>query len=191
MSGGEREDVGSYYRCRQPRVHSKCDGVPNYPYIGYESLISASRHGTPSDASPAPVHRLTYLPGLDGLRAVAVLAVLLFHVDPAVLPGGFVGVDIFFVLSGYLITRIIGHQLRSGSFSLLRFYQRRIARIAPPLFVVCVAVLAFAACVFPDQDFAETGSSVAATSLSVLNRKLIFKDSYFRLCPDRLPLLHC
>jgi peptidoglycan/LPS O-acetylase OafA/YrhL len=132
-----------------------------------------------------------YLPALDGLRAVAVLSVLLYHLEPAVLPGGFVGVDIFFVLSGYLITRIIDHDLRAGTFSLWRFYQRRIARIAPALFVMCAVVMAVAAGVYTETDFAGVGSSAAATAASILNLKLIFQDNYFLLSPDTLPLLHC
>ncbi len=146
-----------------------------------------------------PTHRdsgskstpLTYRPALDGLRAIAVLAVFIFHLEPALLPGGFVGVDIFFVLSGYLITRIIHQHLESDSFSLAQFYQRRIARIAPALFVVCVAVLTTAAFVYMQTDFATAGAAVAATAVSALNIKMIFQDNYFKLSPDALPLLHC
>ena len=141
--------------------------------------------------SDSTASRLSYRPALDGLRAIAVLSVCVFHLDPAILPGGFVGVDIFFVLSGYLITRIIHRDLEAGTFSLVHFYQRRIARIAPALFVLCVAVLTFAAFLYTETDVATVGASVAATAASILNLKLIFQDNYFKLSPDTLPLLHC
>ena len=80
---------------------------------------------------------LPYRPDLDGLRAIAVLSVLMFHLDKYWLPGGFVGVDIFFVLSGFLITRLLIKDLDRNSLSLARFYQRRIARLAPMIVVVC------------------------------------------------------
>ena len=146
---------------------------------------------------PSPVgfestaSRLSYRPAIDGLRAIAVLSVFIFHLDPAVLPGGFVGVDIFFVLSGYLITRNIHRELAAGSFSLSHFYQRRIARIAPALFVLCVSVLTVAAFLYTETDLATVGASVAATGASILNFKLIFQDTYNKLSSDTLPLLHC
>ena len=74
---------------------------------------------------------LGYRPELDGLRAVAVASVLLYHLGSPIAPGGFVGVDVFFVLSGFLITRLIAEELRTGEFSLFKFYERRIRRIAP------------------------------------------------------------
>jgi peptidoglycan/LPS O-acetylase OafA/YrhL len=85
----------------------------------------------------------TYRPDIDGLRAVAVLSVLLFHAFPEVLPGGFVGVDVFFVISGFLISGIILAQIADGSFTIQRFYARRIRRIFPALSLVLAAVVAF------------------------------------------------
>lgn len=84
---------------------------------------------------------IQYRPSIDGMRAIAVLAVLIFHLDKSLLPGGFVGVDVFFVISGYLITSIIYDASQSNSFSLSRFYQRRISRIFPVLFTVTIAIL--------------------------------------------------
>ena len=78
----------------------------------------------------------TYRPEIDGLRAIAVLSVVIFHASETVLPGGFVGVDIFFVISGFLITSIIEKEIFSGNFSIFKFYERRIRRIFPPLFTV-------------------------------------------------------
>src|SRR5262249_37672372 len=82
---------------------------------------------------------MTYRRDIDGLRAVAVIAVLLFHFD--YVKGGFVGVDVFFVISGYLITKLINDEVGDGAFSLVNFYFRRIRRIFPALFVVYFVVL--------------------------------------------------
>ena len=82
-----------------------------------------------------------YRPDIDGLRAVAVMLVVLYHAFPQAMPGGFVGVDIFFVISGFLITGIIARELDQRRFSLLGFYNRRIRRIFPALIVVLCAVL--------------------------------------------------
>src|ERR1700761_5638412 len=82
-----------------------------------------------------------YRPDIDGLRAIAVLAVVFYHGFPDVLSGGFVGVDIFFVISGFLITGIIARDLSENRFSLVGFYTRRIRRIFPALIVVLAVVL--------------------------------------------------
>jgi peptidoglycan/LPS O-acetylase OafA/YrhL len=82
---------------------------------------------------------MKYIPGLDGLRAVAILAVLLFHLFPRTFKGGFVGVDVFFVLSGYLITSVVLHDLRTGEFSIRKFYLRRIQRLLPNAICMIVA----------------------------------------------------
>ena len=78
----------------------------------------------------------SYRPDIDGLRAIAVLSVILFHINKEILSGGFIGVDIFFVISGYLITLHIFNDLGKGHFSLIEFYRRRIKRIAPAMLVV-------------------------------------------------------
>ena len=83
-----------------------------------------------------------YIPAIDGLRALAVLSVILFHGFSQFFPGGFVGVDIFFVISGYLITQIIASQISSNQFSFIEFYSRRIRRIFPALILVFIAVYA-------------------------------------------------
>src|SRR5690606_25457253 len=96
-------------------------------------------------------HVGTYRPEIDGLRAVAVVSVVLYHINKAWLPGGFVGVDIFFVISGFLITSIIWRGLEGGTFSLADFYLRRIRRIIPVmLLVVAVTLLAGAFLLLPD-----------------------------------------
>src|SRR3981081_3191730 len=81
------------------------------------------------------VHGLDYRPDVDGLRAIAVIAVVAFHAFPAYFPGGFIGVDVFFVISGFLISTILLKQLRRSTFTLADFYRRRIRRIFPALAV--------------------------------------------------------
>jgi peptidoglycan/LPS O-acetylase OafA/YrhL len=133
---------------------------------------------------------LKYRPDIDGLRAVAVLSVLVFHLNPAWLPGGYVGVDVFFVISGYLITSIIYGEQNSGQFSLSRFYQRRIARIFPLFFIVLAVTLLFASQIYSQQDFSSAGAVAMASALSITNIKMMFQGSYFELSPDAQPLMH-
>jgi peptidoglycan/LPS O-acetylase OafA/YrhL len=99
-------------------------------------------------------------------------------------------VDVFFVISGYLITSIILKQCRAGSFSLLEFYQRRIARIFPAFFTVAVATLLGAAVVYTPQDFASAGANFVSAALSVANLKFMLQGNYFALSPDAQPFLH-
>jgi peptidoglycan/LPS O-acetylase OafA/YrhL len=89
------------------------------------------------------------IPALDGLRAVAVLGVLLFHIYPPALPGGFTGVDVFFVLSGFLITSIILHDIQTGAFSFKEFYLRRIQRLLPNATVTIAATVLLLAFFLP------------------------------------------
>lgn len=131
-----------------------------------------------------------YRPAIDGLRALAVLSVFIFHLDHRWLPGGFVGVDVFFVISGYLITSIILKDCEAGSFSLATFYQRRIARIFPAFFTVALATLAAAAVVYSPQDFASAGANFVATILSAANLKFMLQGDYFAISPDAQPFLH-
>ena len=100
-----------------------------------------------------------YRPDVDGLRAIAVLSVILFHIRAALLPGGFVGVDVFFVLSGYLISRNLLHEIGSGRFSLAEFYRRRVKRIAPALLVVVAFTLAVSQRILLPGDAREAAKS--------------------------------
>lgn len=142
---------------------------------------------TQSEASRRP---LSYRPDIDGLRAIAVSAVLLFHLDRSWLPGGFVGVDIFFVISGYLITGILLKDIESGGFSFLRFYRRRAARILPAQMVTIAATMVAGFFFFGAQDFASLGASSMAAAISLINMKLIFQGNYFAISEDSQPLLH-
>jgi peptidoglycan/LPS O-acetylase OafA/YrhL len=133
-----------------------------------------------------------YRPDIDGLRAIAILFVLIFHISKTLLPGGFVGVDIFFVISGYLITGKITQNLLQKNFSLLDFYSRRIKRIAPPLILVIVVTLIFAQLLMLPEDAKSVGkAAVAAIASSTNIYYAIFQDSsYFAQSSTELPLLH-
>lgn len=133
---------------------------------------------------------LEYRAYIDGLRAVAVISVLLFHFDKRLLPGGFVGVDVFFVISGYLIASIIISECENGKFSFSRFYQRRISRIFPVFFLVSLATLITAYFLYTPQDFASAGAVAIAAAMSVANIKFMLQGNYFQLSPDAQPLLH-
>lgn len=103
-----------------------------------------------------------YRKDIDGLRAIAVLAVITFHANARLLPGGFVGVDVFFVISGFLITGILLKGLTDGSFSFARIYARRVRRIFPALSMLLAAVLAWGWFVLLPDPFEQLGTHVLA-----------------------------
>ncbi len=133
---------------------------------------------------------ISYRPSIDGMRAIAVMSVLLFHLDKRLLPGGFVGVDVFFVISGYLITSIIHADCKDNEFSISRFYQRRISRIFPVFFLVSLSILCAAAAMYSSQDFAKVGAMASASALSIANLKLMVQGDYFKVTDDAQPFLH-
>lgn len=141
-------------------------------------------------SAPLPRQSLQYRPAIDGLRTIAVLSVVIFHFQRDWLPGGFVGVDIFFVISGFLITRILAVEIGNGDFSLARFYKRRIARIMPAFMVVLVATGIAALFVYTDRDIASLGANIVAAAFSVINVKLLLQGDYFTLSALSQPLLH-
>jgi peptidoglycan/LPS O-acetylase OafA/YrhL len=133
---------------------------------------------------------MRYRSEIDGLRAVAVLPVILSHAGFETFNGGFVGVDVFFVISGYLITSILIDELDRGDFSIIRFYERRARRILPALFVVVLACMPFAwAWMMPSQltDFSE---SVMAVVLFFSNILFWLEEGYFSTSSALKPLLH-
>ena len=141
---------------------------------------------------PAPLKTETpHRPEIDALRALAVLAVFIFHLDHRWLPGGFVGVDVFFVISGYLIASGIRRQQQANQFSFLKFYQRRIARLLPAFLATACATLLAARSLYSAQDYASAGASFSAALLSFANHQLLQQGDYFALSPDAQPLLHC
>jgi peptidoglycan/LPS O-acetylase OafA/YrhL len=131
-----------------------------------------------------------YRPDLDGLRGIAVAAVVAYHLDLPFVPGGFVGVDIFFVLSGFLITRLIAAELRAGSFSLVRFYERRIRRIVPALVFVSAATTAMAVGLLLPDELERFASSLVAAAFSVSNVWFFNHSGYFDSGSGTQPLLH-
>jgi peptidoglycan/LPS O-acetylase OafA/YrhL len=131
-----------------------------------------------------------YRPEIDGLRAVAVISVLIFHLNRQWLPGGFVGVDVFFVISGYLITSILYHELIDEEFNFLKFYQRRIARIFPAFFVVAISTIAVAYFLYSEHDLARAGSNLVAASVSLTNIKYMLLGDYFKISLDAEPFMH-
>lgn len=131
-----------------------------------------------------------YIPAIDGLRAIAVLAVILFHAFPRIVPGGYIGVDIFFVISGYLITNIIYIQASVGRFSYLDFYARRIRRIFPALIIVLISVYALGWFVMLADEFKQLGKHIAAGAGFVANWAYWLESGYFDELHELKPLLN-
>jgi peptidoglycan/LPS O-acetylase OafA/YrhL len=131
-----------------------------------------------------------YRADIDGLRAIAVVAVVCFHAVPGALPGGFIGVDIFFVISGFLITQILTQRLNSGAFSFAEFYARRVRRILPALAVVLSFCLAFGWLVLLTDEFRELGLHVLTAGAFVSNLQLWQEAGYFDKTAELKPLLH-
>ncbi len=134
--------------------------------------------------------RPRYRPDIDGLRAVAVLAVVIFHAFPGVIRGGFIGVDIFFVISGYLISTIIFEKLDEGNFSFFEFYARRIRRIFPALLVVLIFASILGWFTLLAHEYKQLGLHIAAGAGFLSNFVLWSEVSYFDNAADTKPLLH-
>lgn len=143
------------------------------------------------DRHPAKslMKNLNYRPDIDGLRAIAVMSVVLFHLDLPI-HGGFVGVDIFFTISGYLIGSIILKESESGRFSFSRFYERRIRRIFPALFAMLAVSSMLAYRVLLPAELEDYAQSVAASVASVSNFLFWSRSGYFDAASNGQPLLH-
>jgi peptidoglycan/LPS O-acetylase OafA/YrhL len=131
-----------------------------------------------------------YRPDIDGLRAIAVLLVVYFHGFPNVVRGGFIGVDIFFVISGFLITGIIARELSENRFSLVGFYNRRIRRIFPALIAVLCVVLLMGWLWLLPHPYAQLASDVFASAAFAANIALMLQSGYFDIESAKKPLLH-
>lgn len=127
---------------------------------------------------------------IDGLRALAVLPVILFHAGFETFSGGFVGVDVFFVISGYLITTIITAELEQGNFSIVNFYERRARRILPALFVVMLACFVVGYFLLMPDEFKNLGQSFVSTIFFSNNILLAMTSGYWDLASEFKPLLH-
>jgi len=133
---------------------------------------------------------LPYRPDIDGLRAIAVLAVVAYHAFPSRVRGGFVGVDVFFVISGFLISQHILQALQRGDFSFWAFYARRVRRIFPALVVVLAAGMVLGWHALFAEEFAEFGKHVATGAGFGSNFVLWAESGYFDTAADQKPLLH-
>lgn len=143
------------------------------------SAEQRDRHG-------APTHRRD----IDGLRALAILPVLLFHAHVPGFSGGYVGVDIFFVISGFLITGIIAREVDAGRFSIIGFYERRFRRIMPALSVMILVVLALSTWLYLPSDLESVPKSALAATLFASNLWFFTDTGYFAGGADVKPLLH-
>ena len=133
---------------------------------------------------------MNYRAEIDGLRALAVVPVILFHAGFDWFKGGYVGVDIFFVISGYLITTIIISEMTDGKFSIVNFYERRARRLLPALFFVMTACLPFAWLWLSPNDLKEFGQSLVAVSTFSSNILFWLQSGYFDTAAELKPLLH-
>ncbi|MEQ8517143.1 MAG: acyltransferase, partial [Chromatocurvus sp.] len=133
---------------------------------------------------------MTYRPDIDGLRAIAVLAVVIFHLGVAGFEGGFIGVDVFFVISGYLITSIIQRQHAEGRFSFADFYARRTRRLLPPLIATVFATTLACAAILEPYDMIAYGRSAVAALFSVSNILFFSEAGYWDTASELKPLLH-
>ncbi|MFP5392036.1 MAG: acyltransferase family protein [Gammaproteobacteria bacterium] len=152
------------------------------PATQQPAAMSAAIHGA-HGAQP-------YRPDIDGLRAVAVLLVVVFHAWPRWLQSGFIGVDIFFVISGFLITSIILSDLQARSFSILEFYSRRVRRIYPALLLVMFVTLALGWAVLMRNELAQLGKHIASGAAFIANLTFWSETGYFDNNSTTKPLLH-
>lgn len=133
---------------------------------------------------------MRYRAEIDGLRALAVIPVILYHAGFQWLPGGFVGVDVFFVISGYLITTILIGELDQGKFSIIKFYERRARRILPALFVMMAVTAPFAYAYLLPDDMRSFWKSVLAVCFFLSNYLFSYESGYFAPDVELKPLLH-
>ncbi|MBL8543573.1 MAG: acyltransferase family protein [Hyphomonadaceae bacterium] len=154
--------------------------------------MTASLTMSPAASRPAVAHAGAKGIRLDiqGLRAIAVVAVLIYHFAPALLPGGYAGVDVFFVISGYLIGGILLGEIDEGRFSLRRFYERRVKRLFPALFTMLATVLLLGALLLSPSEYAELGRTVASTVFFLSNMTFLGMTGYFETDAQYRPLIH-
>ncbi|HBT5121320.1 TPA: acyltransferase, partial [Klebsiella pneumoniae] len=133
---------------------------------------------------------LKYRADIDGLRAVAILPVLLFHVGYNWFSGGYVGVDVFFVISGYLITSILVNDIKNNTYSILDFYERRIRRIVPALVFVIAFIIVASPFFLPPENYSFLPKEIIGTLLFISNIVSYLKSGYFSTDAEQRPLLH-
>ena len=133
---------------------------------------------------------IKYRPEIDGLRAIAVISVIIYHLNENWLSGGFLGVDIFFVISGFLITGIIITEIQQTSFSFKQFYTRRIKRIYPAFITVMALVSFVASAIFIYNDFNQLRKTIELATAFLSNFYLGLPQGYFDLSANENPVLH-
>lgn len=132
----------------------------------------------------------TYRADIDGLRAIAIIAVVLFHYFPSFIPGGYVGVDIFFVISGYLITKIIFHKTEGNNFSFIDFYGRRVKRIFPVLILLLLISIFIGKYILFNDEYQSLKDNIFYSSIFLSNFGYYKESGYFDGSSDTKPLLH-
>jgi peptidoglycan/LPS O-acetylase OafA/YrhL len=153
--------------------------------------ISQEAHHVAAQAPriPGAAHQ-AYRPDIDGMRAIAVILVVLGHAFPQYVPGGFIGVDIFFVISGYLITGIIQKDIGAGHFSIVQFYERRIRRIFPALILVLLTTFIAGWFLLSPSEFIALGKEIIAGAGFSANLLFYSEVGYFDAAAQSKPLLH-
>lgn len=140
--------------------------------------------------SQLPYHKPSYRAEIDGLRAFAVLSVVVFHAFPSWLEGGYIGVDVFFVISGFLISSHIFQSLSAGQFSFIDFFGRRVRRIFPALILVSASCVSFGWVSLLPHEFAQLGKHVASGAVFITNFVLVDEIGYFDTAATSKPMLH-
>jgi peptidoglycan/LPS O-acetylase OafA/YrhL len=166
--------------------------APPNPWLRLLSVagVGGALPWSPAASDTASAAHAKYRPDIDGLRAVAVLPVVFYHLNISLVSGGFVGVDVFFVISGYLITGLISAEMFDGTYSITKFYVRRARRIFPALFFMCAVTALFVFLVCLPSDIEKFGASLAATTLFASNFYFNVSADYFAAGADTQPLLH-
>ncbi|QWE20410.1 acyltransferase family protein [Polynucleobacter sp. AP-Kolm-20A-A1] len=178
----------SIQRASQPSLFRGL-GIYNH-YLLHKDYILDKQFLLPTMLNPHSQLHLKYRPDIDGLRGLAILFVVIYHVFPEFLNGGFIGVDIFFVISGYLITSIITSNLNQHTFSFIDFYCRRVARIFPSLIVVLAFAYVCGWLEYGTAEFSQLGKHIAAGACFISNLVLWQEVSYFDNSAETKALLH-
>ncbi|WP_380880024.1 O-antigen acetylase [Sphingomonas sp. DBB INV C78] len=152
-------------------------------------MADASAGSSPIGASEQNSNR-SYRADIDGLRGIAVIAVILFHLDRSFMPHGYLGVDIFFVISGFLITRIIRREVEDGAFSFARFFERRLRRILPALLCMLLVTTGAALLLMLPSDLVAFAKSLFASLAFAGNIYFLGQADYFGKAAESMPLLH-
>jgi len=136
------------------------------------------------------MNKFVYRPDIDGIRGLSIILVLIFHSFPDILKSGFIGVDIFFVISGFVISKLIIRNFQDDTFSFIDFYSRRIIRIFPALILVLVCTLIFGRLFLFNDEYINLAKHVVSSSIFLSNFTLINESGYFDKSSLEKPLLH-